>query len=560
LKEHIVMQLLTVFLFLTAIFPSGCQQKKPKADLVLKNGNFFTVNKLRPKVEAIAIRGNRILATGKDEEIDRFIGENTRVIDLNGMFGCPGFNDAHLHFLSGGMSKMEVDLTGAKSIREIQKRVIKKLRSLPPGSWLTGRGWDQSLFPDKKWPTKKILDSIAPDVPIFLRRVCGHVALVNTKALHIAGINAGTPNPPAGEIVKDPVTGKPTGILKEEAMNLVSQYIPPPSKETIEKAVEIALEEARKFGVTSVQDNTSADMLDVYQKLLNKGKLTCRVSEWPPLQEDLKRYKKLKQKYNGNMIHFGLLKGFSDGSMGSRTAAFFQPYFDDPTTRGIFQMTQDELNNLVLCADKEGFQIGIHAIGDAANRMVLDAYSLARKINGVRDSRHRIEHAQVLTKEDIPRFKELGVIASMQPTHCIEDLRWAETRIGLERCRYAYAWKSLKKQGAVLAFGTDWPVVSLNPMEGLYAAVTRRDTSGYPRKGWFPQERLTIQEAIEAYTLGSAYAEFREKEKGSLVPGKLADIVILDHNLLEIPSEEILKTRVVYTIMNGKIVYERKYR
>ena len=560
MKEHIVMQLLTVFLFLTAIFPSGCQQKKPKADLVLKNGNFFTVNKLRPKVEAIAIRGNRILATGKDEEIDRFIGENTRIIDLNGMFGCPGFNDAHLHFLSGGMSKMEVDLTGVKSIREIQKRVIKKLRSLPPGSWLTGRGWDQSLFPDKKWPTKKILDSIAPDVPIFLRRVCGHVALVNTKALHIAGINAGTPNPPAGEIVKDPVTGKPTGILKEEAMNLVSQYIPPPSKETIEKAVEIALEEARKFGVTSVQDNTSADMLDVYQKLLNKGKLTCRVSEWPPLQEDLKRYKKLKQKYNGNMIHFGLLKGFSDGSMGSRTAAFFQPYFDDPTTRGIFQMTQDELNNLVLCADKEGFQIGIHAIGDAANRMVLDAYSLARKINGVRDSRHRIEHAQVLTKEDIPRFKELGVIASMQPTHCIEDLRWAETRIGLERCRYAYAWKSLKKQGAVLAFGTDWPVVSLNPMEGLYAAVTRRDTSGYPRKGWFPQERLTIQEAIEAYTLGSAYAEFREKEKGSLVPGKLADIVILDHNLLEIPSEEILKTRVLYTIMNGKIVYERKYK
>ncbi len=560
MKEHIVMQLLTVFLFLTAIFPSGCQQKKPKADLVLKNGNFFTVNKLRPKVEAIAIRGNRILATGKDEEIDRFIGENTRIIDLNGMFGCPGFNDAHLHFLSGGMSKMEVDLTGVKSIREIQKRVIKKLRSLPPGSWLTGRGWDQSLFPDKKWPTKKILDSIAPDVPIFLRRACGHVALVNTKALHIAGINAGTPNPPAGEIVKDPVTGKPTGILKEEAMNLVSQYIPPPSKETIEKAVEIALEEARKFGVTSVQDNTSADMLDVYQKLLNKGKLTCRVSEWPPLQEDLKRYKKLKQKYNGNMIHFGLLKGFSDGSMGSRTAAFFQPYFDDPTTRGIFQMTQDELNNLVLCADKEGFQIGIHAIGDAANRMVLDAYSLARKINGVRDSRHRIEHAQVLTKEDIPRFKELGVIASMQPTHCIEDLRWAETRIGLERCRYAYAWKSLKKQGAVLAFGTDWPVVSLNPMEGLYAAVTRRDTSGYPRKGWFPQERLTIQEAIEAYTLGSAYAEFREKEKGSLVPGKLADIVILDHNLLEIPSEEILKTRVLYTIMNGKIVYERKYK
>ncbi len=558
MRESVLMQLLTAFLFLTAIFPFGCHRKKPKADLVLKNGTFFTVNRLRPEVEAIAIKGNQILATGKDEEINRFIGENTRVIDLKGMFGCPGFNDAHLHFLSGGMSKTEVDLIGVKSIREIQKRVIKKLRTLPPGSWLTGRGWDQTLLPDKKWPTRKILDSVAPNVPIFLRRVCGHAALVNTKALHIAGIKTDTPNPPAGEIVKDPATGKPTGILKEDAMDLVSQYIPPPSEQVIEKAVEIALEEARKFGVTSIQDNTSADMLNVYQKLLNEGKLTCRVSEWPPLQEDLKRYKKLQQKYNGNIIHFGLLKGFSDGSMGSRTAAFFRPYFDDPTTRGIFQMTQDELNRLVLHADKEGFQIGIHAIGDAANRMVLDAYTLARKINGVRDSRHRIEHAQILTKEDIPRFKELGVIASMQPTHCIEDMRWAETRIGTERCRYAYAWRSLKNHGAVLAFGTDWPVVSLNPMEALYAAVTRRDTSGYPRKGWFPQERLTIQETIEAYTLGSAYAEFREKEKGSLVPGKLADIVILDHNLLEIPSEEILKTRVVYTIMNGKIVYERK--
>ena len=539
------------------LFLAGCQREEPKADLILRNGVFFTVNETQPTVQAIAVRGDRILAVGTDEEIERYSGEATRIIDVEGRFGCPGFNDAHLHLVSGGKSMMEVDLVGAGSVEEIQRRVLRKLYRLPPGTWLTGRGWDQTLLPDKRWPTKRILDRIAPNVPIFLRRVCGHAALVNSKALTIAGITAETPDPPGGEIVKNPATGRPTGILKEGAMDLVAQYIPPSSEEVILAAVEAALAEARRLGVTSVQDNTSADMLEVYQQLLDEDKLTCRISEWPPLQEDLTEYKKLRNRYDGPMLRFGLLKGFSDGSMGSRTAAFFEPYSDDPSTYGIPQMTQEALNRLVLRADGEGFQIGIHAIGSRGNRMVLDAYALARKINGARDSRHRIEHAQVLTEADLPRFEELGVMASMQPSHCISDMRWAEERIGRERCRYAYAWKSLKNSGAVLAFGTDWPVESLNPMLGLYAAVTRRDTLGYPPRGWFPQERLTMEEAIEAYTLGSAYAEFMEKEKGSLEPGKLADVVILDRNLLSVSPSQILKTRVVYTIVGGKIVYQR---
>jgi len=552
------MLLLIVSFVFVFVFLMGCQQGSQKADLILKNGVFFTGNALQPKVQAVAIRGDRIVAVGKNEEADRFLGEMTRVIDLGGLFGCPGFNDAHLHFLSGGKSMQEVDLTGASSVREIQRRVLKKLSKLPPGSWVTGRGWDQTLLPGKEWPTRRILDVIAPDVPVCLSRVCGHAALVNSKALRIAGITADTPNPPAGEIMRDPVTGQPTGILKEEAMTLVFQYIPPLSEEAVEMAVERALFEAKRFGVTSVQDNTSARMLEVYQKLLDEGRLTCRISEWPPLREDLKEYKRLRQKYKGTMIRFGLLKGFADGSMGSRTAAFAEPYLDDPTTRGIPQMTQEELNRLVLGADKEGFQVGVHAIGDEGNRMVLDAYALARQVNGGRDSRHRIEHAQVLKEADLSRFDELGVVASMQPTHCISDMRWAEERIGTQRCRYAYAWRSLKDRGAVLAFGTDWPVEPLNPMLGLYAAVTRRDTLGYPSGGWFPRERVTIEEAIEAYTLGSAYAEFMDEEKGSLEPDKLADIVILDRNLLEGSPEEILKTKVIYNILGGKIVYQRE--
>ena len=549
---------LSFFISIFFLLLAGCQQKGPSADLVLQNGNFFTVCERVPNVQAVAIKGDRILAVGSNDEIARYIQEKTRVINLEGKFGCPGFNDAHVHFVRGGMRMGDVDLKGVDSIREIQRKVLQSVRTLPPGSWLTGGGWDQSCLPDGKWPTSQILDVVAPDVPIFLRRVCGHAALVNRKAILIAGITADTPNPPGGEIVKNPETGQPTGILKEGAMALVSQYIPSPSEETLTDAVMKALAEAGKYGITSIQDKSGAGMLEVYKDLLDRGKLTCRISLSSSLKESSEESKRLQKRYRGVMLRFGGLDGILDGSIGAETAAFANPYLDDPINRGMLQWTQDELNGLVLLADKEGFQIQSHAVGDEANRMALDAYALTKKFNIGEKRRHRIEHAQVLSVGDIPRFQALGIVASMQPAHLMDDLRWLERKIGLQRCRYAYALKSLKDRGTVLAFGSDWPAAPLNPMLGIYAAVTRKDTTGYPPRGWFPQERIPVEEALAAYTLGSAYAEFMETEKGSLEPGKLADIVIVDRNLLKIPSQEILRAEVVYTILGGTIVYQRE--
>jgi predicted amidohydrolase YtcJ len=391
---------------------------------------------------------------------------------------------------------------------------------------------------------------------MVLTRVCGHAVLVNSKVLEIAGITAKTPDPPSGEIGHDRTTGEPNGILKEAAVNLVSQYLPSPSEDSINRAIERALETARQFGLTTVQDYSESEAWGVYKKLLQDDRLTCRLALWVPLEGGLAKYKKLRDEYRGSMLRFGLLKVFLDGSMGSRTAAFFAPYADDSTTAGLLQMTPERLDESVLLADKNGFQVALHAIGDKAVRMGLDACGLARKINGVRESRHRLEHVQVLSRDDIPRFKSLGVVASMQPSHCIFDMPWAEARLGPVRCRTAYAWKSLLDAGARLAFGSDWPVAPLNPLIGIYAAVSRCDTTGSPAGGWNPQERLTITEAIEAYTLGSAYAELMEHEKGSIEQGKLADLIVLDRNLLRAAPSEILRSRVLYTILGGKIVYE----
>ncbi len=555
MNRHDVFWQFVIALFIAVL--SGCARNNMKADLVLKNGRFYTVCRLKSRVQAIAIKEDRILYTGSDGEIERFIGPETEVIDLEGRFGCPGFNDAHCHFFESGFHPAQIDIHGMTSMRDIQRCILHALRKLPPGSWIVGRGWDQNLFPEGQWPTRQALDVIAPNVPIFLERIYGHSALVNKKALQIAGITKETPDPPGGEIIKDPVTGMPTGILKESAMQLVSQYISQPSDEEIEKAIEGILKQALRFGITSVQDYSPETVHKIYDKFLKENKLTCRISLWFPLQEDLKTYYRLKQKYNNKMLHFGLLKGFCDGDMGSYTAFFYQPYLNDPETLGIPRMSQADLNFLVLQADKEGFQIGIHAVGDRANRMALEAFALCQKINGARESRHRIECARALNEQDLIRFNELGIVASMQPAYCMDDIQRAEGQLGRQRCRYTDAWKSLKNSGVILAFGSDSPFMPLNPMLSLYTVVTRQDTAGYPSGGWFPEERLTIEEAIEAYTLGSAYAEFTDDEKGSLEPGKLADIVILDKNLLKVPVREILRTEVVYTILGGKVVYRK---
>jgi predicted amidohydrolase YtcJ len=538
-----------------ALFAAGCTWFGQNADLVLRNGILYTGNDSKPQAEAMAVRGGRILLVGKNEDVDRFIGRRTQVVDLRGRFACAGFNDAHAHLLGGGKLDTEMDLSNIASVEEFQRRVLTRAWEMQAGTWLIGRGWDQTLFPGGVWPDKSWFDA---DIPVFLLRVCEHAAVVNRKALEIAGIRKDTPDPPAGEIVRDPATGEPTGILKEDAIKMVTQYIPALSKEGIIQAILKALDSARRFGITSVQDVDASETAETYQELLDKGKLTCRISMGFPLNETPEQFRRMRDRLGGPSLHFGLLKGFADGSMGARTAYFLAPYADDPSTRGIPLLTQEKLNLLVLRADRTGFQIGVHAIGDEANDMVLNAYALARRINGIRDSRHRIEHAQVLLKKDLPRFKELGITASMQPAHCVDDMRWAEARTGPKRIRYAYAWRSLLDHGAILAFGSDWPVASLDPLVGIHAAVTRQDSSGRPPGGFHPEEKITVREALDAYTKGSAYAERMEAEKGTLEKNKVADIVVLSRNLLTAPPSQILKTKVVMTICAGKIVYETK--
>ncbi|MDM7925126.1 MAG: amidohydrolase [bacterium] len=542
--------LLAVLLF------AGCPWKHRKADLILKNGTFFTGNPMKPAVEMVAIRGNRIIGLGRTEDAKRYQSDQTRVIDLRGKFGCAGFNDAHLHLLYGGQSLEEVDLTGVTNIHDLQRRILERAWKIPWGSWIIGGGWDQNQFPNGEWPTKRALDDVAADFPMVLRRVCGHAVLVNSKVLAIAGITAKTPDPPAGEIMRDPVTGEPTGVLKEDAVKLVSQYMPAATEESISRSIERALEEAKRFGVTGVQDFSAPEAYPVYRRLLAEGRLTARVSCWMPLDSDPSAVLERKAETRSRMLRVGCVKGILDGSMGARTAALNAPYSDDSTTSGLTLYTQDRLNELVLLADRNRLQVALHAIGDRAAAMALTSFELARKINGQRESRHRIEHAQVLAPSDFEAFKSLGIVASMQPAHCIYDLPWAESRLGPVRSEGAYAWKSVLDAGGRLAFGSDWPVVPLNPLIGIYAAVTRSDTAGLPGGGWTPRQRLTAEEAITAYTLGSAYAEFMEHELGSLEQGKLADLVVLNRNLLTVHPADILRARVVYTIVDGKIVYE----
>jgi predicted amidohydrolase YtcJ len=531
------------------------------ADLVLRNGEIITIDKNNPRSEAVAIKGDRIIAVGSNKDIDRYVDiDVTKIIELEGKLVVPGFIDAHVHFESGGESLMEINLSGVTTLEEIQKRIKEKINEVGEGKWIYGRGWDHEIFLGGKWPTKELIDVVSPKNPVVLTRVDGHSCLVNSSVLKISRITKNTPDPPAGKIVKDPITGEPTGILKESAQKLIKS--PQPSEmeryETRKKAIKLAINESARLGVTGIH-NLTGDF-EIFQELLNNNELKVRVYACASITKDtktLKTYKEWQKKFenNNHMIKFGYLKVFIDGSLGSGTAAFFEPYTDDPTTTGLTTMSQVELNKLVTLIDKQGFQLGIHAIGSKGNNMVLNAYEEAIKKNGKRDSRHRIEHAQVLIIDDIPRFKEYGVIASMQPTHCITDKRFAEKRIGKDRCKGAYAWKSLLDTGANIAFGTDWPVEPLNPIEGLYAAVTRKDREGESGDGWFPEEKISMEKAIELYTLGSAYASFDENILGSIEKGKLADMVVLSRNLFKIPEDKILETKVIYTIIGGEIIY-----
>jgi len=545
------------------IIVGSCTQIE-KADLVIINGKVLTIDKDKPTAEAIAVKGENIIAVGTASKISAMIESGfTKVIDAGGRLVIPGFNDAHVHF--GPLDPDYIELRYTTDPSVITEKVKAQVARSRPGELIRGGHWEHEMFIDKQWPTKDLLDKVSPNNPVMLDRADGHSVLVNSYVLKASGITKNTPDPFGGVIQKDPVTGEPTGIVKENAKELIRtgevkvERTPEEENTRLWQGYLLAMKEARELGVTSVQVPDSADF-EAYEKLKKDGELTSRIDIGKLLTGDtilLKKYLELEKRYpkEGNWIRFGYLKAFIDGTIGSGTALMFEPFTDNPKSSGLSMMPYEDFENMVVKADKLGFQIGVHAIGDKGNNLILNAFEKAQKVNGKRDSRHRDEHAQTLQISDIPRFANLGVIASMQPTHCISDKKFCEKRIGAERAKGAYAWKSLADAGAILAFGTDYQVEPLNPMEGLYAAVTRKDRLGEEGEGWHPEQKIKMEKAIEYYTYGSAYSQFMENRKGMIKPGYLADIVITDKNLLTIPENEIMKTKVVYTITGGKIVY-----
>lgn len=538
----------------------------PPADLVIKNAKVVTIDKDNPRAEAIAVKGEFIIAVTSNKAIDQYIKEGTTtVIDAKGRLVIPGFNDAHCHFED--INPDYIDLRYITDPKIITERVKEKVAQTKPGELISGGLWEHEMFYNKQWPTKELIDPVSPNNPVVLSRVDGHSVLVNSYVIKHSGITKDTPDPFGGEIQRDSVTGEPTGIFKETARQLL-KYGAVPVKRTPEEEQELlirgwqaAFNMAARLGVTTVQ--LPPGRFEMYQKFRDMGKLTLRVYVGQPLPVDeqkLQEYVELLKKYplEDNWIRFGFLKGFIDGTLGSGTMMVFEPFEDEPDKTGLPRMTYEELERRVIATDKMEFQIGIHAIGPKANHWILNAFEKAQQVNGKRDSRHRSEHAQILALDDIPRFSELAVIASMQPTHCITDKRFAEKRIGHERYKGAYAWRRLLDAGVKIAFGTDYDVEPLDPLEGLYAAVTRKDRAGEPGPGWFPDQILTMEEAIELYTLASAYAEFMEDRKGMIKKGYLGDIVIYDRDMITIPPEEIMKALVDYTIVGGKVVYQRE--
>ncbi len=524
------------------------------------NGKIYTVNEKQPFAQAVITEGNKILFVGSNADAKKYINRETSVTNLNGKLMLPGFIDDHVHFTSGGFFLLGLDLSNAKNKEEF-KNILKEYVSTRKGRWITGGNWNHELWKVKKVPTKELIDGFTKETPVFIRRYDGHMGLANSYALKLAGINRDTKSPAGGLIVKDKKTGEPTGILKDNAMELISSIIPEHSHQEYIEAAEAALKYARELGVTTVEDITFPNDLRVYQELEKEGKLTSRIYTRLPING----YKNLvnegiQYNFGSDKIQLGSLKAYADGSLGSTTAWFFEPYKQDTTTYGLpNDIIQDgRFKKWAFDADKNKLQISVHAIGNRANAYVLDVFSQIKKENPKWDRRFRIEHAQHIRKQDIPRFKEIGVIASVQPEHLLDDGIWAAKRIGEERAKLTHVYKSLIDAGAVVAFGTDWPVVDLNPMLGLYAAVTRRTDDGKNPNGWLPEQKLTIEEAIKSYTINSAYAAFQENVKGSIEPGKLADMVVLSNDILTIDPVKIKDVKVDMTIFDGKIVYTRK--
>ena len=532
-------------------------QPSQAADLIIFNAKVWTVDPAHPRAEAVAVIGERIAAVGSNSEIRRWIGPRTQVLDAHGKTAMPGFIDAHVHFSDGGFSLSSVKLKDAVTREELVRRIGEFAKTLPKGEWILEGDWDNQAW-GGKLPTCQWIDAVTPDNPVFVERYDGHMSLANSLAIQRAHVTKDTPVPAGGEIERD-AQGQPTGVFKDAAQELIFRAIPDPSNERLDRAISAALAEARRFGVTSLDDISSFADVRAYQRLEARGQMTSRIycitpmPQWQRLADA-----GILQGFGNDWLRLGAVKGFADGSLGSETAYFYDGYTNNPSNHGLMNEMMypaGHMDEMALGADRSGLQMAIHAIGDRAIRTILDVYDKVERADGPRDRRWRIEHAQHMRPQDFAEFARLHVIASMQPYHAIDDGRWAEKIIGYQRAESSYAWRSMLDHGVALAFGTDWTVAPLNPLLGLYAAVTRETLDGKNPDGWIPEQKITLPQAIEAYTMGSAYAEFSDKKKGSITSGKLADVVVLDSDLFSIPPEQLKNVKVLDTIVGGKIVY-----
>jgi predicted amidohydrolase YtcJ len=547
----------TAFLLLTAPATS--------AQLAILHARVWTGDPRQPSAQAILMEGNRIAAVGTDEEVARRAGKDAQVIDAAGRLVLPGFIDAHIHFLSGSLGLENVDLTGICTLESIQKAVGDFAKTHPGQNWITGRGWEYYCFPGQRLPTKEDLDAVVKDRPVFLSAYDGHTGWANSKALEMADINRATKFSGYGEIVKDS-QGEPSGALKETAMNLVRDRIPAITRAQKLEALRAGLKLAASLGITSIQNASGEEEdLSLYEELLRNHELTLRVSVAPMFRGPVPLARigeaaRWKQKYHSPLLSVRAVKFVMDGVIESYTAAMLGPYADQPDKTGSPAFTAGQFNRLAASADKLGLQIYTHAIGDRAVRMALDGYEHALRINGKHDARFRVEHIETIDAADIPRFAELGVIASMQPIHCDPDTVgvWSKA-VGVPRLPLAFPWRSLEEAGAKLVFSSDWPAsLSVNPIRGIHNAVNRRTIAGKPPEGWISQQRVSIETAVRGYTTMGAYASFEEKNKGAIQPGMFADVIVLSKDLFNIAPMDIYKTQVDYTVFDGRVVYHRE--
>mgnify|MGYP005990427853 FL=1 len=545
-----------LFLLLMLVLLSvSCQYKTLKADLVITNTTIWTGNEKNPIAQALAISGDTILSVGTSKEISEFIGENTKVKDLKGKFITPGFIDTHVHLLTGGFNLNSVQLRNAKTPEEFVTRIKEFAKTVPKGSWILGGDWDHENW-GGKLPTKEWIDAVTKENPVFITRLDGHMSLANSLALKLANVTGKVQDVNGGEIVRTS-KGELTGLFKDNATQLITPFITEPTEEEYNKALQAAMKYLASNGVTSVHHMSASSHYNVLKKARANKELITRIYAMYPLSN----WKILKEEIatNGagdNWLKIGGLKGFVDGSLGSHTAAFFDPYIDNPSDKGFFVMSMDAIYNYVKDADNENLQVMIHAIGDKAINNLLNTFETVEKENGEKDRRFRIEHAQHIAQNDLKRFAQLNVIPSMQPYHAIDDGRWAEKLIGSERIKTTYAFKSLLDAKANLVFGSDWFVAPPVPLMGIYAAVTRRTLDDKNLNGWVPEQKISVEQALIAYTKSAAYSSFEENSKGTLEPGKLADFVIISEDVTKVTPNNIKKLKILETYVGGKKVFD----